>query len=73
MDRLRWMEAVTPQTSENPEEKIYEEWDCPQIEGVQTYEAQDSDELALKKGETANVLRKLSDSGEHTTKLTPIK
>eukprot|EP00095_Tigriopus_kingsejongensis_P010586 maker-scaffold449_size167299-snap-gene-0.16 protein:Tk10586 transcript:maker-scaffold449_size167299-snap-gene-0.16-mRNA-1 annotation:"hypothetical protein DAPPUDRAFT_43086" len=62
-DRLRWIEAVTPQTSHNPEEKIYEEWDCPQIEGVANYTTQDSDELPLQIGETANVLRKLSDSG----------
>ena len=30
-ERRRWTEAVTPQTSENPEEKIYEEWDCPLV------------------------------------------
>ncbi|RXG71356.1 Rho guanine nucleotide exchange factor 26, partial [Armadillidium vulgare] len=29
-DRSRWMEAVTPRTSDNPDERIYEEWDCPQ-------------------------------------------
>ena len=59
------MEAVTPiQTSANPEEKIYEDWDCPRVESVEDYDAQDSDELALRKGDTANVLRKMSDSGE---------
>ena len=59
------MEAVTPtQTSANPEEKIYEDWDCPRVESVEDYEAQDSDEIALRQGDTANVLRKMSDSGE---------
>ena len=64
-ERSSWMEAVTPtQTSANPEEKIYEDWDCPRVESVEDYEAQDSDEIALRKGDTANVLRKMSDSGE---------
>ena len=31
-ERRRWLESVTPtQTSLNPEEKIYEEWDCPLV------------------------------------------
>ncbi len=59
------MEAVTPQTSSTPGEKIYEDWDCPQVEGVADYDAQDSDELSLKKGEAASVLRKMSDSGKY--------
>lgn len=64
-ERASWMEAVTPtQTSANPQEKIYEDWDCPRVESVEDYEAQDSDEIALRKGDTANVLRKMSDSGE---------
>lgn len=25
-DRTRWMDAMTPVKSENPDEKIYEEW-----------------------------------------------
>ena len=70
-DRNRWIEAVTPQTTstENPEEKIYEEWDCPQVESIGDYEPKDSDEIALKKGDTANVLRKLSDSGTYLKRL----
>ena len=64
VERRRWFEAVTPQISENPEEKIYEEWDCPLVEAVVPFRARESDELALEVGEKANVLRKLSDSGE---------
>lgn len=63
-ERRRWTEAVTPQTSENPEEKIYEEWDCPLVEAIKPFVARESDELALEQGEKANVLRKLSDSGK---------
>ena len=65
--RVRWLEAVTPpQVSSNPEEKIYEEWDCPKVMGVANYQAQDSDELTFNAGDTAKVLRKLSDSGKST-------
>ena len=53
-----------PQVSSNPEEKIYEEWDCPKVMGVANYQAQDSDELEFSAGDTAKVLRKLSDSGK---------
>lgn len=63
-ERRRWFEAVTPQISDNPEEKIYEEWDCPLVEAVVPFQAHESDELALDVGEKANVLRKLSDSGK---------
>ena len=63
-ERRRWIEAVQPQTtSENPEEKIYEEWDCPLVEAVTNFEAKESDEVKLHQGEKANVLRKLSDTG----------
>ena len=57
---------MTPQNSasSNPAEKIYEEWDCPKVEATAPYAAMDSDELDLKPGDTANVLRKLSDSGK---------
>ena len=60
------MESVTPSvTSSNPEEKIYETWDCPRIEVIQSYKAQDSDEVSMDQGDTANVLRKMSGSGEY--------
>ena len=64
-ERNQWIELVTPNTqSENPEEKIYEDWDCPLIEAVTSIEAADnSNEVPMNKGDKANVLRKLSDSG----------
>jgi len=60
-DRGRWMEAVTPASSQIPGEKIYEDWDCPRVEAVETYKPLQNDEINLKKGEIANVLKKTSD------------
>ena len=63
-ERTQWIELVTPpSTTENPEEKIYEDWDCPLVEAVTSIEAENSNEVPLQKGDKANVLRKLSDSG----------
>ena len=44
-----------------PGEKIYEDWDCPKVEAIETYRPLQNDEIPLKKGETANVLKKTSD------------
>ena len=44
-----------------PGEKIYEDWDCPRVEAVETYKPLQNDEINLKKGEIANVLKKTSD------------
>jgi neuronal guanine nucleotide exchange factor len=45
-ERRRWVEAVTPQTSDNPEEKIYEEWDCPLVEAVVPFKVETSTKLS---------------------------
>ena len=67
-EKNQWIELVTPNTTspENPSEKIYEDWDCPLVEAVASIEAENSNELPLQKGDKANVLRKLSDSGTTT-------
>ena len=67
-ERTQWIELVTPPSTspENPEEKIYEDWDCPLVEAVTSIEAENSNEVPLQKGDKANVLRKLSDSGTCT-------
>ena len=44
-----------------PGEKIYEEWDCPKVEAVESHRPLQNDEIPLLKGETANVLKKTSD------------
>jgi len=58
------------------EEKIYEEWDCPQIEVTEEYNGakslnnsvNENEVLDMQKGDKANVLRKLSESGSSTTR-----
>lgn len=68
-----WIELVTPNTTspENPEEKIYQDWDCPLVEAVTSVQAEleanstSPSPVLLQKGDKANVLRKLSDSGKH--------
>uniref|UniRef100_T1ISE3 DH domain-containing protein n=1 Tax=Strigamia maritima TaxID=126957 RepID=T1ISE3_STRMM len=60
-DKARWVEAVTPKISENPDEKIYEAWDCPQVQAVHPYTAQESDELTIEESDAVNVFRKVAD------------
>ena len=63
-EKSQWIQLVTPDTeSENPGEKIYQDWDCPLVEAVASIQPEASNEIPLQKGEKANVLRKLSDSG----------
>ena len=40
-------------------EKVYEQWDCPKVEMVET-----NTELDLSPGDTANVLRKTNDGDD---------
>jgi neuronal guanine nucleotide exchange factor len=60
-DRFRWIEVVSPVISNVPGEKIYESWDCPKIEVISSHEPSEHDEIAISKGETANVLKKTND------------
>ncbi|CAD6194022.1 unnamed protein product [Caenorhabditis auriculariae] len=60
-DRERWLSAVRPPTSSNPEEKVYAEWDCPQVVALHVYTPSQQDELQLQVGDTINVLRKMPD------------
>ncbi|XP_076319000.1 uncharacterized protein LOC143229972 isoform X2 [Tachypleus tridentatus] len=60
-DRTRWIKAVTPPTSENPNERIYEQWDCPQVQCIEKYDAQEPDELSLEESDVVNVFRKTAD------------
>ena len=60
-DRQRWMEAVTPRVSEDPDEVIYEEWDSPQVRALHTYTARQPDELSLEVADVVNVFKKTAD------------
>lgn len=59
-DMHRWI-AAFPNPS-NPdgdmEEVVYEDWDCPQVQCVEQYVAQQTDELTLEPTEIINVVRK---------------
>lgn len=59
--RQRWLQAVSTPTSSNPDETLYEEWDCPQVLANHTYAASQPDELSLQLGDVVNVLRKMAD------------
>ncbi|KAJ8970097.1 hypothetical protein NQ314_001387 [Rhamnusium bicolor] len=64
-DRERWIEAFTPPKSEDPEETLYECWDCPQITVLHNYSPVQPDELSLSRGDVINVLRKMADGWYH--------
>jgi len=55
------LEAVSPPVSDNPDEIVYVEWDCPQVMALHPYVACQPDELSLEVGDVVNVLRKMSD------------
>lgn len=60
--RQRWLEATSSHlTSDNPEEKLYEEWDCPQVSAIHAYTALQPDELSLQAGDVVKILKKTTD------------
>lgn len=60
-ERERWLKVTEPLASENPDEKIYEQWDCPQVIAVHPYQALQPDELDLDIKDVVNVHRKMAD------------
>ncbi|CAL8327179.1 unnamed protein product [Lota lota] len=62
-DLHRWLVAFpNPSNPEKDvEEVIYEDWDCPQVQCVEQYVAQQTDELSLEPTEIINVLRKTNE------------
>ncbi|XP_066514623.1 ephexin-1 [Hoplias malabaricus] len=61
-DLHRWM-AAFPSVSVLPEkeEKVYEDWDCPQVQCVQIYVAKQADELSLEPCDIINIIRKTKE------------
>lgn len=59
-ERERWLKVTEPLSSENPDEKIYEQWDCPQVIAVHPYQALQPDELDLDIKDVVNVHRKMA-------------
>uniref|UniRef100_A0A8C1BU33 Rho guanine nucleotide exchange factor (GEF) 15 n=2 Tax=Cyprinus carpio TaxID=7962 RepID=A0A8C1BU33_CYPCA len=60
-DMHRWMAAFPSIKAALGEEKIYEDWDCPQVQCVSQYAAKQADELSLEPTDVINVLRKTSE------------
>ncbi|XP_036002292.1 rho guanine nucleotide exchange factor 15 [Fundulus heteroclitus] len=62
-DMERWLAALPSATKEEAEEEevIYEDWDCPQVQCVEQYAAQQADELSLEPTEIINVIRKTNE------------
>uniref|UniRef100_A0A336MZU7 CSON011407 protein n=1 Tax=Culicoides sonorensis TaxID=179676 RepID=A0A336MZU7_CULSO len=64
-ERERWLQATEPPCSENPDEKLYEQWDCPQVIVKHKYQALQPDEISLEVGDVINVFRKMADGWYH--------
>ncbi|XP_026464319.1 rho guanine nucleotide exchange factor 26-like [Ctenocephalides felis] len=64
-DRQRWLEAWSPPSSDNPDEVLYEDWDCPQLIARHQYLPRQPDELGLEPGDVINVNRKMADGWYH--------
>ena len=60
-ERQRWLKVTEPLTSNNPDEKLYEQWDCPQVVAKHEYHPLQPDELNLEIGDVVNVTRKMAD------------
>lgn len=63
-DRQRWLQVLTVPQSEDGE-TLYEDWDCPQVSVVHSYQASQPDELNLAMGDIINVLRKSEGMSPH--------
>ncbi|XP_026132810.1 rho guanine nucleotide exchange factor 15-like [Carassius auratus] len=62
-DLHRWLAAFpNPDDANNDQEEvIYEDWDCPQVQCVEQYVANQADELNLEPTEIINVVRKTNE------------
>ncbi|XP_028284941.1 rho guanine nucleotide exchange factor 15 isoform X2 [Parambassis ranga] len=62
-DMHRWLAAFPnpTNTDRDDDEVIYEDWDCPQVQCVEQYIAQQADELTLEPTEIINVIRKTNE------------
>ncbi|ELU06125.1 hypothetical protein CAPTEDRAFT_137219 [Capitella teleta] len=58
-DRTRWVEAFAEK--EEDKERIYDVFDCPQVQAIYQYVAIEPDELSLEVSDIINVSRKMRD------------
>uniref|UniRef100_A0A0A9VXD6 Rho guanine nucleotide exchange factor 16 n=1 Tax=Lygus hesperus TaxID=30085 RepID=A0A0A9VXD6_LYGHE len=59
--RERWLQPFSRPTSEDPDQVLYETWDCPQVVASHSYPSTQPDELSLQPGDVVNVLTKMAD------------
>lgn len=61
-EQQRWLQAINPlRESDIPGEKLYEDWDCPQVTVKHGFDSGEPDALNLEPGDVVNVFRKLPD------------
>ncbi|XP_026875857.2 ephexin-1 isoform X2 [Electrophorus electricus] len=62
-DMHRWIAAFPSLTGtqEEQKEKVYEDWDCPQVQCICQYVAKQADELSLEPSDVINVIRKTNE------------
>ncbi|XP_041842386.1 ephexin-1 isoform X2 [Melanotaenia boesemani] len=62
-DMHRWLAAFpNPSNPDRDEDEVvYEDWDCPQVQCVEQYVAQQADELTLEPTEIINIIRKTNE------------
>ncbi|XP_060768859.1 ephexin-1 isoform X2 [Neoarius graeffei] len=62
-DLHRWMAAfpTVSTTKQLNEERVYADWDCPQVQCIQQYVAKQADELSLEPSDIINVIRKTNE------------
>ncbi|XP_051975303.1 rho guanine nucleotide exchange factor 15 [Xyrauchen texanus] len=72
-DMHRWIAAFPSINEPLGEEKIYEDWDCPQVQCISPYIAKQADELSLEPHDVINVLRKTSEGWNEGMRLSDRK
>jgi len=60
-ERSAWAHLLTPASSQVDGEKIYEGWDCPKVEAIQSFIPEADEEIGIDVCETASVLKKSLD------------
>ncbi|XP_017294462.1 ephexin-1 isoform X2 [Kryptolebias marmoratus] len=60
-DLHRWLAAFPDSAIQDDEERIYEEYDCPQVQCVEQYVAEQADELNLEPTDIINIIRKTNE------------
>ncbi|XP_064423912.1 rho guanine nucleotide exchange factor 19 [Latimeria chalumnae] len=60
-EKQRWITAMFPSSHQTEKEQAMENDDCPQVQCIKAYKAQEHDELSLEKADILEVKTKTSD------------